>query len=250
MSSVIIAGDTSGTITLAAPAAAGSGVLTLPVATDTLVGKATTDTLTNKTLTSPTLTTPALGTPASGALTNCTGLPAGQGASMVLISSATASSSATIDFTGLPANTYSSYRLYVDCAVPATNAVSLLLRTSSSATFQTSGYTWQNWRWTTAGSGVTGQTSTATGIALNAAGADNISNSANNGGSWVIDFYVPSQSTDNHRCNYQGFYLGSANLGVVGNGITGTNTIDGFRFLMDSGNISTGRFFLYGIKNA
>ena len=69
MSSVIIAGDTSGTITLAAPAVAGSGVLTLPVATDTLVGKATTDTLTNKTLTAP-----VLGTPASGILTSCTGL--------------------------------------------------------------------------------------------------------------------------------------------------------------------------------
>lgn len=47
----------------------------LPDASDTLVGKATTDTLTNKTLTSPTLTTPVLGTPTSGTLTNCTGLP-------------------------------------------------------------------------------------------------------------------------------------------------------------------------------
>jgi hypothetical protein len=47
----------------------------LPDASDTLVGKATTDTLTNKTLTSPTLTTPVLGTPSSGTLTNCTGLP-------------------------------------------------------------------------------------------------------------------------------------------------------------------------------
>ena len=44
----------------------------MPTSTDTLVGRATTDTLTNKTLTSPTLTTPVLGTPASGTLTNCT----------------------------------------------------------------------------------------------------------------------------------------------------------------------------------
>ena len=50
MSSISVAGDTSGSVTLSAPAVAGGSVLTLPVATDTLVGKATTDTLTNKTL--------------------------------------------------------------------------------------------------------------------------------------------------------------------------------------------------------
>jgi hypothetical protein len=46
------AGSTSGTTTLKASATA-SGTLTLPAATDTLVGLATADTLTNKTLTSP-----------------------------------------------------------------------------------------------------------------------------------------------------------------------------------------------------
>lgn len=90
MSSVSISGDVSGAISIAAPSAAGSGTLTLPViAADTLAGIAATQTLTNKTLTSPalsgtvtgtytlggtpTLTDPALGTPTSGVLTNCTG---------------------------------------------------------------------------------------------------------------------------------------------------------------------------------
>jgi hypothetical protein len=71
----IFSGATSGSSTVHASATAGSGDLTLPTGTDTLVGLATTDTLTNKTLTSPVLTTPNLGTPSTLVLTNATGTP-------------------------------------------------------------------------------------------------------------------------------------------------------------------------------
>jgi hypothetical protein len=51
-------GSTSGTTTLQATAIAGTNTLTLPATSnDTLVGKATTDTLTNKTLTAPIIST-------------------------------------------------------------------------------------------------------------------------------------------------------------------------------------------------
>jgi hypothetical protein len=55
-------GSTSGTTTVQATAIAGSTTLTLPAATDTLVGRATSDTLTNKILTSPTINGATIGT--------------------------------------------------------------------------------------------------------------------------------------------------------------------------------------------
>ena len=54
--SILLSGSSSGTTTLQAYTTA-SGTLTLPATTDTLVGKATTDILTNKTLTSPVIST-------------------------------------------------------------------------------------------------------------------------------------------------------------------------------------------------
>jgi hypothetical protein len=65
-------GGTTATRTMLSSTQTVDRTISLPDATDTLVGKATTDTLTNKTLTSPTMTAPVLGTPASGTLTNCT----------------------------------------------------------------------------------------------------------------------------------------------------------------------------------
>ena len=56
VTSLGFSGSTSGTTTVQATAVAGTNTLTLPATTsDTLVGKATTDTLTNKTLTTPTI---------------------------------------------------------------------------------------------------------------------------------------------------------------------------------------------------
>ena len=59
-------GSASSAVTLLDAVSTAGRVVTLPDATTTLVGRDTTDTLTNKTLTSPVLTTPILGTPQSG----------------------------------------------------------------------------------------------------------------------------------------------------------------------------------------
>lgn len=75
--SILFGGTNSTTVT--GPSSGGSITITLPTIADTLVGRTTTDTLSNKTLVAP-----ALGTPASGVLTNCTGLPMTTGVSGIL----------------------------------------------------------------------------------------------------------------------------------------------------------------------
>ena len=111
MSSIVVAGDVSGAISIAAPSAAGSGTLTLPVATDTLVGKATTDTLTNKSIAATQLT----GTIAAAAL------PAGSVLQVVNATYATQTSSSSSTFADLglsatitPRSTSSKILIFVD----------------------------------------------------------------------------------------------------------------------------------------
>ena len=101
-----------------------TGTLTLPTSTDTLVGKATTDTLTNKTLTSPTI---------SGAVVSS------MNSSVITSGTAVASTSGTsIDFTSLPTWVK---RITVMLSGVSTNGTSVpLLRLGTSGGIEATGY--------------------------------------------------------------------------------------------------------------
>ena len=99
-------GSAASAVTLLDAVATAGRVVTLPDATTTLVGRDTTDTLTNKTLTSPVLTTPILGVPQSGDFStgsftwptfnqNTTGTAAGLSATLAVASGGTGATTLT-----------------------------------------------------------------------------------------------------------------------------------------------------------
>jgi len=121
MASLVLNGNTSGSVTLSSPAVSGTTILTLPTTTDTLVGKTTTDTLTNKTLTSPAID----GTPTGvGVLTSGTAVASTSGTS--------------IDFTSIPSWVK---RITVMFDVVSTNSTSaVIVKLGTSGGIVSSGY--------------------------------------------------------------------------------------------------------------
>lgn len=125
---ITFTGTSSGTIALIPPAAAGSNTLTLPIATDTLVGKATTDTFTNKTYDTagtgnsfsingvaatantgtgavaraagPTFTTPTLGVASATTINKVTITTPATGSTLTIADGKTLTVSNTLTFTG------------------------------------------------------------------------------------------------------------------------------------------------------
>ena len=165
-----------------------------------------------------------------------------------LISSATASSSATIDFTSGFTSAYSGFVIVVDTVTPVTGGATLHARLSVASSFlATSTYAYVG-------------TNQSSGSVLGTAGASQAQ--------IVLTPTTALQNTDALYGTVRLFGLTGTTyrksldfeMTMQQNGTSvkyagaGQNTtlaaVDGIRFLMSTGNILSGNFYLYGIKNA
>lgn len=165
-----------------------------------------------------------------------------------LISSATASSSATVDFTGL-SSSYISYVVILTNIVPATDGANLQVRfgtgggpTWSSASTYHFAMVFDNEDASSGFFDETGFTYINIGNSMGSATGENANAK--------IMLYNPSSSLYK-TMNFETAHINSAADTIFYNGVGGwkdTTAVTGIRFLFSTGNIASGEFRLFGLS--
>jgi len=239
MSSLVIAGDTSGSVTLQAPAVSGSTVLTLPSTTGTVMAPTSSGTA-GQVLTSSGTATPTWSTPSGSALT--------------LLSTVTASNSATMDIENTFSSTYDKYLISVSGLVCQNDGTQLQMLLKIGGTYLTSA--------TYVGFENRTQSSAATFAGTNDsfAGPGNFVSvhsilGNTDGRNATFDLYISNPTSTTLQKLY--YFLGTGHTSggqvryIQGIGCnTNTAALTGVRFQMASGNITSGVARLYGIANS
>lgn len=170
----------------------------------------------------------------------------------LLVSEATASNNAVIDFT-LPTG-YDYFELFIDHLIPQTNATSLFLRVSidGGATFLAGATDYEVHRNTLAGSGGTTYVPSFGLAAQIAPIGALIGNTSGRFFRCSFRIFHPSDTTQNK--NITGEFAmqrsdGQPALGNISARVFNTSAVNAIRLLMNSGNIASGTFKLYGYKS-
>lgn len=169
--------------------------------------------------------------------------------SYVLLSTKTASSSATLDFTSSISSSYDSYEFIFKDIVSASSNVNLLMRSSENngSTFITSSYNYQN-------AVLTLNAATAPSYSGSASGSGTIVAKAN--GATALINGVIRVTSPLLAASPWGFIEGilqdsaaTATQVYAPVGVSAGTGVNAFRFLFSSGNIASGKIYLYGKKN-
>jgi hypothetical protein len=174
------------------------------------------------------------------------------GGAWALLSTVTASNSATVVFEDLFTSEYTNYAILAEGIVPATNGQELYAQYKVGGSYVTSGYQFigQEALVRSSSSVSFSRSTSATEIRLN-------SNTGNaSGRNCVLKMMIFAPLSSNHKLvNFETYGIDTnttpdmhfRNIGTL---LASTSTMTGIKFYMDSGNIQSGTFRLYGIKNS
>lgn len=163
----------------------------------------------------------------------------------VLLTTLTASASASLDYTSFSSD-YDDYELVFDGLVPATNSVSAQLEVHSGGAFQTSSYLSTVWVYTSSG----GAAQTATAY-MNCSVSGAVLNSGA-GLSGTFRVHGPVSGTSKNKVWNGMFAHLNASSAQVGGQLSAqwnnTAALTGFRLRFSSGNITSGTIKVYGLS--
>ena len=177
------------------------------------------------------------------------------GGDLVKISTATASNSASVEFTGLSSD-YKKYIVLITGLHPATDAVSFFMRTStnngSSYDSGSTDYQWVMTRNVVTYIQATNDKDDSEIHLIDDGGTYGLSSDGVEDANMTIEIFNPSDSSRNTTIRWEGAYnneFATEYTNIRGAGQRkSTADVDAIQFLMSSGNISTGEFTLYGLK--
>lgn len=176
------------------------------------------------------------------------------GGAWTYLSTVTASNSATVDIETTFDSTYQNYAIVASSVRPVTNAVSLLARQKQSGSYVEDNYQYHLSICNATSSSYAGAANGNTTSHLVANSLRDASGDTQGGASFVMYIPNPSNTTLQKTVFATGVAntasIGSAQMTLVGSNFGSTAAITGIRFLMSSGNINSGTFRLYGIKNS
>jgi hypothetical protein len=176
----------------------------------------------------------------------------GSSGSLILLSTQTASASATLDFTSVLSATYIDYLFEIDNLRPANDGKDLYMRLSvdNGANFLASGYTSAMWYYASAAFGTAAGGASA--MQLTPAAGGEIGNAAAEGVSGQVMLFTPGNATQAKRASFDlGISDKNAATPLFSHGVgsqSGTAAVNAVRFLFDTGNITSGVIRCYGIK--
>jgi hypothetical protein len=171
---------------------------------------------------------------------------------MVLVASATASSSSTIVFTNL-SSSYRAYMLEYDSVYPSADFENLLMTvsTDNGSTYLTTNYQRALTRVLSTSNTVSGNSSTGDSV-FYIGSLDGYSNTSTNTGNGIVYLFAPNtaqrliltQHTMTRNANVVGEFVSGGMLQTT------TTAVNAFKLRFGSGTVAGGNFRLYALVNA
>lgn len=176
----------------------------------------------------------------------------GRAAGLVLVATASASASATVDFSSGIDATYDEYLITFSNVVPATDAQVFHARTSTDggSTFDSSA---GNYAWAVSGiseAGGNADSNSTSDTEIQLSGVSSIGGAAGESLSGELWLHAPSAARQT-ILGWSLHYITSAGELVTVQGAgrrSAAEDVDAIRFLFGSGNIASGEFALYGVR--